>query len=94
MTYTHTGVAVDVARGLMTRLEKEGLIRTASKGKRLGKPINKDIVDHAMKKYFDRSSSNNSSTVDTSNNKDDTLSLEDTVSIVQCVYVVCNVMFR
>lgn len=42
----------------MTRLEKEGLVKAASKGKRLGKVINKEMVEDAMKKYFDRSSSN------------------------------------
>ena len=72
----------------MTRLEKEGLIKTASKGKRLGKLINKEMVDHAMKKYFDRS---NNSTIDATDNKDDTLSQEEAVSIVQCMYAVCNV---
>ena len=45
----------------MTRLEKEGLIKTASKGKRLGKLINKDMVENAMKKYFDRNNSNGTS---------------------------------
>lgn len=45
---------MDVARGLMTRLEREGLIKAASKGKRLGKLINKDKLEQAMKKYIDR----------------------------------------
>ena len=62
----------------MTRLEKEGLIKTASKGKRLGKLINKEMVDNAMKKYFDKS---NNGTI---NNNDDTLS-QDAVSIAQCM---------
>ena len=56
----------------MTRLEKEGLIKTASKGKRLGKLINKDMVGKAMKKYFERSNSN------------DTMPLEP-VSVCMCM---------
>lgn len=55
------GITVDVARGLMTRLEKERLIKTASKGKRLGKLINKEVVDNAMKKYFNKNSTTNGS---------------------------------
>ena len=54
MSHTPIGVGVDVARGLMTRLEGEGLIKAASKGKRLGKLINKDKVEQAMKKYLDK----------------------------------------
>ena len=55
VNHTPIGVGVDVAQGLMTRLEKEGLIKAVSKGKRLGKLINKDKVGQAMKKYLDRS---------------------------------------
>lgn len=64
----------------MTRLEKEGLIKTASKGKRLGKLINKDMVENAMKKYFDRNNSN-----------DDIMPLEP-VSVCMCMgCVLCYV---
>ena len=73
------GVTADVARGLMSRLEKEGLIKAASKGKRLGKLINKDMVEEAIKKYFDNKSTNG-----------DTVPL-DPVSVTLCVHVLCNV---
>ena len=69
----------------MTRLEKEGLIKTASKGKRLGKLINKDMIENAMKKYFDRN--NNNSACD----KNDTMPLEP-VSVCMCMgCVICYV---
>lgn len=76
----------------MTRLEKEGLIKTASKGKRLGKLINKELVEIAMKEYFDR---NNNSTMKTiaNDNNDDTLS-QDPVSVTLYIWVVQHVMFR
>jgi len=46
----------------MTRLEREGLIKAASKGKRLGKLINKDKVEQAMKKYLDRNNKSDDKT--------------------------------
>jgi len=61
MSHTPIGVGIDVARGLMTRLEREGLIKAASKGKRLGKLIDSDKVEQAMKKYLDK---NNKQTCD------------------------------
>lgn len=76
------GITVDVARGLMTRLEKERLIKTASKGKRLGKLINKEVVDNAMKKYFNKNSTTNGS------DKQDDMTQEP-VSVL-CVYASCN----
>lgn len=68
----------------MTRLEKEGLIKTASKGKRLGKLINKEVVETAMKKYFDR---NNNTITDTT---DDTM-LQDPVSVTLSIHA-CNML--
>ena len=65
----------------MSRLEKEGLIKAASKGKRLGKLINKDMVEEAMKKYFDRNKSTNGDIVP-----------QDSVSVALCVHVLCNVL--
>jgi len=70
----------------MTRLEKEGLVKTASKGKRLGKLINKEMVEDAMKKYFDR----NNKTTEPTTNDDITMSQNNPVSITICVYVMYN----
>ena len=72
----------------MTRLEKEELIKTASKGKRLGKLISKEMVQSAMKKYFDRN--NNISTSD----KSDTMPQKPVSLLYVCVQVVLYVMFR
>ncbi|XP_033751902.1 HORMA domain-containing protein 1-like [Pecten maximus] len=47
------GVEMTVAQGLMNRLEKEGFIRNAGKGKRLGKMVEKSkILNEGIPRYF------------------------------------------
>ncbi|OWF50585.1 HORMA domain-containing protein 1-like [Mizuhopecten yessoensis] len=47
------GVEMAVAQGLMNRLEKEGFIRNAGKGKRLGKIVEKSkILNEGIPRYF------------------------------------------
>lgn len=77
----------------MTRLEKEGLIKTASKGKRLGKLINKELVEIAMKEYFDRNNNNSMMKTIANDNNDDILS-QDPVSVILYIWIVQHVMFR
>lgn len=51
------GVEMSVAQGLMNRLEKEGFIRNAGKGKRLGKMVEKSkILNEGIPKYFKKKS--------------------------------------
>ncbi|XP_022083801.1 HORMA domain-containing protein 1-like [Acanthaster planci] len=53
------GVEMTVAHGLVNRLEKEGYCQNASKGKRLGKVVNKEkLQKEGLKKYFERKTSN------------------------------------
>ncbi|XP_065174734.1 HORMA domain-containing protein 1-like [Sycon ciliatum] len=50
------GVEINVAQGIVHRLEREGYITTPTRGKRLGKVVNKDkIRTEGINKYFDRS---------------------------------------
>ena len=50
------GVEINVAQGIVHRLEREGYITAPTKGKRLGKVVNKEkISTDGIKKYFDRS---------------------------------------
>ncbi|XP_064602298.1 uncharacterized protein LOC135468143 [Liolophura sinensis] len=52
------GVEMTVAQGLLNRLEKEGFIKNPTKGKRLGKIVNKDkILSDGVKKYFKKQKS-------------------------------------
>ncbi|XP_028416115.1 uncharacterized protein LOC114539699 [Dendronephthya gigantea] len=47
------GVEYNVAHGLMKRMQNEGFLRQAVKGKRLGKLITKEkVTTEALKKYF------------------------------------------
>ncbi|CAH1786348.1 unnamed protein product [Owenia fusiformis] len=53
------GVEMTVATGLLNRLEKEGFIKNPTKGKRLGKIVNRDkILKEGLPKYFNKSSVN------------------------------------
>lgn len=47
------GIEVNIAHGLIDRLEKEGFVKNAGKGKKLGKMVDKEkIMEEGMKKYF------------------------------------------
>ncbi|XP_078334511.1 uncharacterized protein LOC111129293 isoform X2 [Crassostrea virginica] len=47
------GIEVNIAHGLIDRLEKEGFVRNAGKGKKLGKVVDKEkIMTDGMEKYF------------------------------------------
>ncbi|KAL5502281.1 hypothetical protein EMCRGX_G009027 [Ephydatia muelleri] len=56
------GVEMNVAQGLVNRLEREGFVRPPGKGKsnKQGRVVNKDkILGEGMKKYFDKGKSKN-----------------------------------
>ncbi|KAK3103440.1 hypothetical protein FSP39_019260 [Pinctada imbricata] len=65
------GVEMNVATGLVNRLEKENYISNAKKGKRLGKIVNKEkILQEGMKKYLTKSKKTNEKDVEKDENVD------------------------